>query len=320
MALSTTYTIDQIIATPQGTTPWYTQFNDSMKHIKNTMDEVTALSGGGVPGFGAPLDTRYYVADTSASTTTYTGVTSPAATALDSIPTGYSIIFEPASANTGACTLNIGSADGAVSIKKVSAGAKVALAANDLFGEVPLIYDGTDWLAIGIAPEVDTAYMVPAGGIIMWSGAISAIPSGWFLCDGTNGTPDLTGRFVIHADADAAGTYNVGDTGGSTTSGAHTLTESEIPAHVHSVDPPNTSTTNNTHSHTSSANSVANDTVTVGSGGANGSDNGTATAGNTHSHNVNIAAFDSASTGGSGSHSHANTIPPYYALAYIMKS
>lgn len=58
---------------------------------------------------------------------------------------------------------------------------------------------------------------VPAGCILLWSGAISAIPTGWALCDGNNGTPDLTDRFVIHADADSGGTNDVGDTGGAHT-------------------------------------------------------------------------------------------------------
>ena len=39
----------------------------------------------------------------------------------------------------------------------------------------------------------------PTGSIIMWSGALSAIPSGWLLCDGANSTPDLRGKFVIGA-------------------------------------------------------------------------------------------------------------------------
>jgi len=36
---------------------------------------------------------------------------------------------------------------------------------------------------------------VPIGGIIMWSG--SSIPTGWGLCDGTQGTPDLRNRFIV---------------------------------------------------------------------------------------------------------------------------
>ena len=68
------------------------------------------------------------------------------------------------------------------------------------------------------APEF-AGYAVPSGVIVAWSGAVSAIPTGWVICDGANGTPDLTDRFVLHADADAAGTNNVDETGGAS---AHT--------------------------------------------------------------------------------------------------
>lgn len=73
---------------------------------------------------------------------------------------------------------------------------------------------------------------IPAGGIIMWSGSISNIPSGWALCDGNHNTPDLTDRFVIHADADSNGVNNVGDMGGEH---AHTLTIQEMPSHNHTL-------------------------------------------------------------------------------------
>ncbi len=149
MALSTTYSIDDVIALPQGTTPWYDQFVDAMKHIKNTMDDVSSLSGGGAPGFGALIDTRWYLVDTSSSTTTYTAVTSPAATGSDSIPTGYMVLFDPANGNTGACTLNIGSSEGAVSIKKDVSGSKQDLAAGDMTDLTLVAFDGTDWLFVG---------------------------------------------------------------------------------------------------------------------------------------------------------------------------
>lgn len=75
--------------------------------------------------------------------------------------------------------------------------------------------------------------IIPTGVILIWSGAISAVPSGWALCDGTAGTPNLTDRFVIHADSDSGGTNDVGDTGGAST---HTLTKAELPTHVHTYD------------------------------------------------------------------------------------
>lgn len=51
------------------------------------------------------------------------------------------------------------------------------------------------------------------GIIVMWSGSESNIPSGWYLCDGTNGTPDLRGRFILGSNS----THLSGSTGGSTT-------------------------------------------------------------------------------------------------------
>lgn len=70
------------------------------------------------------------------------------------------------------------------------------------------------------------------GVIVMWSGSIATIPTGWGLCDGTLygsvQSPDLTDRFIIHADADSGGTNDVDDTGGS-----RTITTSNLPAHTH---------------------------------------------------------------------------------------
>lgn len=44
---------------------------------------------------------------------------------------------------------------------------------------------------------------VPTGGIIMWSGTIASIPTGWTLCNGSNGSPDLTDRFLISVSSAA---------------------------------------------------------------------------------------------------------------------
>jgi hypothetical protein len=45
---------------------------------------------------------------------------------------------------------------------------------------------------------------LPTGVIVMWSGSIATIPTGWALCDGTNDTPDLRDRFIIGACGKAA--------------------------------------------------------------------------------------------------------------------
>lgn len=122
-------------------------------------------------------------------------------------------------------------------------------------------------------------YMVPKGAIIIWSGALTEIPVGWALCDGTNGTPDLRGRFVLGA----GNTYSVGSTGGEET---HTLTIEEMPSHSHEI----------------------NRTFSSGGGGSGGGDINTSGSGKT--------PFSLLETGGSQSH---NNMPPYYCLCYIMK-
>lgn len=64
----------------------------------------------------------------------------------------------------------------------------------------------------GIASSVSSNASVPTGAIIMWSGSIGSIPSGYVICDGTNGTPDLRDRFVVGA----GNSYAVGNIGGFT--------------------------------------------------------------------------------------------------------
>ncbi len=53
-----------------------------------------------------------------------------------------------------------------------------------------------NWVKISTASSNANSGM-PAGGIIMWSGTIASIPAGWALCNGANGTPDLTDKFII---------------------------------------------------------------------------------------------------------------------------
>lgn len=96
----------------------------------------------------------------------------------------------------------------------------------------------------GEVQQVDSApATIPVGGIIMWSGLISAIPSKWALCDGTNGTPDLRNRFIVGSHSDSSGQSRTTITGSPTKSGGslthtHTaqgtaLTAAQLPSHQH---------------------------------------------------------------------------------------
>jgi len=139
--------------------------------------------------------------------------------------------------------------------------------------------------------------LVPIGGIIMWSGTIANIPTGWALCNGSNSTPDLRNRFVVGAHSGAgtgtvetagpgfnadngtlSSSYTPGNSGGET---AHQLTTAELASHSHQL-----------------YNQIGGGGNSVGGGGSNTSDQQSGSAG--------------------GSKYHENR-PPYYALAFIMR-
>lgn len=60
------------------------------------------------------------------------------------------------------------------------------------------------------------------GVMVMYSGLVANIKPGWQLCDGTNGTPNLSGKFVLGSSGDA-GANPTGQTGGSNAAHTHTL-------------------------------------------------------------------------------------------------
>lgn len=145
--------------------------------------------------------------------------------------------------------------------------------------------------------NISTIASVPMGLIAMWAG--SNVPYGWGLCNGSSYTntttgvtiqsPDLRSRFVVGAGQPSQATflnqYGIGDTGGEE---YHQLTIPEMPAHTHTFSP-------------------------AGGNGAgyDGGDNWLWGAGNT------------SSTGGDPNNNNAtlphNNMPPYYALAFIIK-
>lgn len=142
------------------------------------------------------------------------------------------------------------------------------------------------------------------GMIMMWSGTIATIPSGWALCNGSNGTPDLRNRFVIGAHSDDAGVAKTTVTESSTTTGGSK--DAIVVSHTHTA-----SVSDPGHSHTISP-------AYYGASFPNGFTGGGGAGqvyGSTQAASTGITV--SISTEGS-SGTNAN-LPPYYALAFIMK-
>jgi Phage Tail Collar Domain len=52
--------------------------------------------------------------------------------------------------------------------------------------------------------HLDSSGTCVTGMILMWSGSVNAVPSGWALCNGQNGTPNLVDRFILGASEDAS--------------------------------------------------------------------------------------------------------------------
>jgi hypothetical protein len=149
------------------------------------------------------------------------------------------------------------------------------------------------------------------GMIIMWSGTIATIPTGWLLCNGSSSTPDLRNRFVIAAHSDSGGAAKTTVTGSSTLSGGSK--DAIIVTHNHTA----TSSSENAHSHTYRKPGAAGTAQAGGGVGGtsviNSAADGEATD-TVAAHNHTITVNNAGSSG-----TDAN-LPPYYALAYIMKS
>ena len=178
-------------------------------------------------------------------------------------------------------------------------------------------------------------YKLPVGAIILWSGAVAAIPTGFILCNGSGGSPDLRNTFVVGAGS----TYAPADSGGATTV---TLAEANLPSHAHAVNI-TSQATSHTHTATSNTTGAHSHTFIVhGSPGSNTDSfdvNGDATSGGTdtpsvqnvssagdHSHTITVANESahqhvvSGNTAATGSGTAVDKLPPYYALCYIMKT
>ena len=170
------------------------------------------------------------------------------------------------------------------------------------------VVDGTSAFtgAVTLTGGIAGGGFIPTGGIIIWSGAANAIPTGWLLCNGSNGTPDLRNRFVVGAGS----TYAVGATGGSA--------DAIVVSHNHTAESTSLTGTlvgiSETFSTAGSATGVFTKDTSIALAGTPAATDtslaGVASFNGSHTHTIN-------STGSSGTNAN---LPPYYALCYIMKA
>jgi hypothetical protein len=174
-------------------------------------------------------------------------------------------------------------------------------------GEV-LKASGGGWVCAADATGEGGGDSLPAGVIVMWSGTLASIPSGWALCDGQNGTPDLRSVFVRGA---AAG-VDPGATGGSAT---HGHDYEDVVSHGHTVD-----VTDPGHVHVETVPSLGSGPNT-GFGRDTSTNNPTVTDYSTQSAATGITAATQAPAGSvaTGTTESASSEPPFYALAFIQK-
>jgi hypothetical protein len=145
-----------------------------------------------------------------------------------------------------------------------------------------------------------------AGMIIMWSGTIATIPSGWLLCNGSSSTPDLRDKFIIGATADSGGAAKTNVTASYTQTGG--TKDAIVVSHTHTA-----TVTDPTHTHTVAVANQGSQNLAGGSGAGSNTTPATLT---TAAASTGITVANS-TEGSSGTNQN---LPPYYALAFIMKS
>jgi hypothetical protein len=140
-----------------------------------------------------------------------------------------------------------------------------------------------------VADDILNLTFFPKGTILTfnstaWSNASAAFKTIWKICDGQNGTPDLSGRFL-------RGGASSGVTGGAD---SVTLTAGHvpIPAHTHTFSGTSSGGTSHTHAYSGTSSGGSSHTHAY---------SGTSSGGSSHSHGL------SGNTGTDGSHGHTFT-------------
>ena len=179
-----------------------------------------------------------------------------------------------------------------------------------------------------------TNALVPVKGIIMFSGTAAEVPANWSLCDGSNGTPDLRNKFVISAQSYDDATDNRWETN---ITGTNTATggskDSHLPSHTHGINTSGNATlTDPGHNH-GITDPGHNHGVTAARDIGGSTDDGSPPDERSTEQNFNTGnkttgiTIDNNTTGitlggsteSQGSSNVNQNLPPYFALAFIMR-
>ena len=309
-----TYTLPAGNPVTTGTTISSTWANNTLTDIASSLTASLAYDGQTAPVANLPMATYAHTGVGNATVrtmyaaagqvqdgtfqylTTVAGtntVTAIAALSMSALAAGQTFRFIAAATNTSGVTLNINS----IGAKAITKNGTTALTANDILinSVVEVIYDGTQFQLL------NPAISIPSGVITMWSGTIATIPSGWYLCNGSNSTPDLRNKFIIGAYSDTAGVAYTTITGANTQTGG--TKDAIVVSHTHTA-----TVTDPGHTHTSFS-------IAGGSGYAAGANYGSGST--TTGSSVTGISVANSTTGSSGTDQN---LPPYYALAFIMKA
>ena len=236
--------------------------------------------------------------------------------------------WDAISLSTADITGTLAVANGGTGVTSSTGSGSVVLSASPTFTGTPLAPTaavGTD--STQIATTAFVRDIIPTGVITLWYGNIGSIPSGWLLCNGSNGTPDLRDRFVVGA----GNSYAVSQIGGTA--------EAIVVSHTHTASSTSSFSGNalGTHTHTATDLGHAHQYMMPSTtqqkplGSGQGAFIGaTDTATSTGFANISVVPISAgiptgnvststtiSSTGSSGANAN---LPPYYALAYVMKA
>lgn len=152
--------------------------------------------------------------------------------------------------------------------------------------------------------------LIPKGSIIMFNGLSSEIPKGWHICDGTEGTPNLTGKFIKASNTS-------GETGGKS---SIQILEENMPRHTHTfVENQVTTSESGTHTHTIRGKYGKSNNANDGNCLETGLETNfiTTSQSGAHTHTIDMSATQLSYQGGG---EPIEFEPLYYSLIYIMKT